>query len=296
MKKVLLIVLALTAGIFSTQAQSIGMVGTAAAGWPDDNNQTDIVMGTVDNVNFTYYSLVSPGGELKFRQDFAWSVNWGSADFPTGTGTQDGANIQVPEGIYDVTFNIDTGEYAFTAPTVTIGMVGTAADGWPNDDDPQIDVEMSSADGENYTLTAYESVGGEAKFRQNYDWTVNWGASDFPSGTATQDGANIQVPAGTYDIEFNIVTGAYSFNQAALSNGRFEEVTFSVFPNPSSDQWNIEPRNGEVITKIELFNLLGKRVLTSTSTSINANGLTSGVYLARIESQGAVSTIKLIKR
>ena len=38
----------------------------------------------------------------------------------------------------------------------------------------------------------------ELKFRENMDWAVNWGAADFPAGTAEQDGANIPVPPGTY--------------------------------------------------------------------------------------------------
>ena len=52
---------------------------------------------------------------------------------------------------------------------------------------------------------------GEAKFRLNNDWGVNWGAGDFPSGIGTQDGPNIPVTAGNYTVRFNVLTGEYSF-------------------------------------------------------------------------------------
>ena len=52
---------------------------------------------------------------------------------------------------------------------------------------------------------------GEVKFRQDNDWSANWGSYAFPSGLAYQDGPNIPVPAGTYNITFNRTTGEYSF-------------------------------------------------------------------------------------
>jgi hypothetical protein len=58
--------------------------------------------------------------DLKFREGQSWDVNWGSTEFPSGTGVQDGGNIPVPLNtnftvtIYSITFNCKTGEYTFT--------------------------------------------------------------------------------------------------------------------------------------------------------------------------------------
>jgi len=58
--------------------------------------------------------------EMKFRLDSQWAINWGSVDFPEGTGVQDGPNIpvpidpNVPKEEYYVTFNCQTGAYTFT--------------------------------------------------------------------------------------------------------------------------------------------------------------------------------------
>jgi hypothetical protein len=86
-----------------------------------------------------------------------------------------------------------------------VGIIGSALPtGWNSD------VDMLTLDGEMYgaivTCTA-----GEAKFRQDDDWAINWGAADFPVGVGTQGGANIPVPAGAYMVIFNRTTGMYSF-------------------------------------------------------------------------------------
>jgi len=58
--------------------------------------------------------------ELKFRENQDWGVNWGSTEFPSGTGYQDGPNIPVllnssfETTIYNVSFNCATGGYTFT--------------------------------------------------------------------------------------------------------------------------------------------------------------------------------------
>ncbi|MDV7392558.1 hypothetical protein RZS08_14425, partial [Arthrospira platensis SPKY1] len=72
---------------------------------------------------------------------------------------------------------------------------------------------MSTTDGVNYSASnvSFPAGGGLVKFRQDSSWNVNWGSNQFPSGVATQGGLDIPVPAGSYDITFNIQTGAYNF-------------------------------------------------------------------------------------
>ncbi|MDI1257314.1 MAG: fibronectin type III domain-containing protein, partial [Flavobacterium sp.] len=86
-----------------------------------------------------------------------------------------------------------------------ISFVGEAASGWDTD------IYLSSTDGIVYTLNNYTLSTGGLKFRQNSNWIINWGNATFPSGTGVQDGVNIPVVACNYDINFNIVTGAYNF-------------------------------------------------------------------------------------
>ncbi len=77
---------------------------------------TGIGAGNLDRVNMWYAKGVKLGDtELKFAADGGLDVNWGSAAFPYGIGVQDGANITVAEGTYDVFFNDITGQYYFVS-------------------------------------------------------------------------------------------------------------------------------------------------------------------------------------
>ena len=75
-------------------------------------------------------------------------------------------------------------------------------------------------------------------------------------------------------------------------------ITLVTFPNPSNSGWNIKTSN-TVINSVEVFNLLGKRVVSqknnSTDVAISTDGLTSGIYLARVTTDLGTKTIKLIK-
>jgi hypothetical protein len=75
-------------------------------------------------------------------------------------------------------------------------------------------------------------------------------------------------------------------------------VNVSVYPNPSNSNWNFRTGN-TVITSVEVFNLLGKRVVSqnnnSTEIAISTQGLSSGIYIARITTEQGVKSVKLIR-
>ena len=181
---------------------SIGIIGSATpGGWGAETPM-------VKQADGSYRLVIGLGdGEAKFRANNSWDVNWGATGFPSGTATAGGANIPVTGGIYVVDFNPNTGAYSFNLASV--GIIGSATpSGWDNDTDMNLD--LASGIGVvslNLALTA-----GEAKFRLNNAWDVNWGATGFPTGVGTPGGANIPVPAGTYTVKFNVNTGEYSFN------------------------------------------------------------------------------------
>ena len=97
-------------GLFSSQ--SIGLSG-------DFNNWGDEVLTTSDNITYTKTVTFSVSGNAKFRQNGSWTTNWGANAFPSGTGTQNGANIPVPAGTYNITFNRTTGDYNFASTIVS---------------------------------------------------------------------------------------------------------------------------------------------------------------------------------
>ncbi|MDR1984827.1 MAG: SusF/SusE family outer membrane protein [Prevotellaceae bacterium] len=89
----------------------VSLIGEFSS-WGSDMDLTktdyDPHIWIVDNVNL-------PAGELKFRANYDWGINWGAEDqFPYGKGVSGGANIVVPDaGTYFVKFNDLTGHYVF---------------------------------------------------------------------------------------------------------------------------------------------------------------------------------------
>ncbi|MFN7117910.1 MAG: SusF/SusE family outer membrane protein [Saprospiraceae bacterium] len=96
---------------------------------------------------------------------------------------------------------------------------------------------------------------GEAKFRADDAWTVNWGAADFPSGIGRQDGPNIPISAGTWRVRFEPGTGAYSFTRAvALSSNAKDLYLVGTFNNFQGNQYkfNLVANNTWVLKEIQL--------------------------------------------
>ena len=152
-------------------------------------------------------------GNAQFDVD---GVVSGGTTFPTGTAINSTDLIPVPAAFFSsITINIDTGAYTFVLiPPVSI--IGDGVGGWPGSagNPGPLDInQLISTDGVNYKIDKLACIVGPAKFRQNNDWAVNWGNAAFPSGTGTQGGDNIAITtAGTYDVTFNRVTGAYNFS------------------------------------------------------------------------------------
>jgi hypothetical protein len=188
---------------------TVGIIGSGTpGGWDSDTdltkdpNNPHIWTGTISLTN----------GEAKFRAENEWTNNWGGSTAPSGTGVRDGANIPVTAGTYAVRFNDATGEYSFNAnnrgtPYDKVGIIGSGTpQGWDSDTDLIKNPSNPLLWSKTIVITD-----GEAKFRADDAWTVNWGSSSFPSGIASQDGPNIPSASGTYFITFNSGTGEYSF-------------------------------------------------------------------------------------
>lgn len=209
MRKSILFAAALLFGMTFSYAQitSVGLIGSATPnGWDSD---VDMVQDTAD-MHLWSLNIDLVAGEAKFRADDDWAVNWGDTGFPWGTGVQDGPNIPVGySGNYTVTFNDSTGAYYFEI-TSPIGIIGDATPGgWAFD----TNMFPDTADTNVFVLTL-DLGAGEAKFRQDDDWPVNWGAADFPTGIGVQDGPNIPIAkAGNYTVTLDTASGAYSFTE-----------------------------------------------------------------------------------
>ena len=142
-----------------------------------------------------------------------------------------------------------------------------------------------------YSTVAYKT----ADISSTGDFTVT-ATADEMSQAVIQYGFAVTGPlADPADTSLgSVVVGAETLR---LEDTKF--INVSVYPNPSSSNWNFRTPN-TVINSVEVFNLLGKRVASqrsnnSTETSISTQGLSSGIYIARITTEQGAKSVKLIK-
>ena len=82
-----------------------------------------------------------------------------------------------------------------------------------------------------------------------------------------------------------------------LDNLDTENVTkesIKIYPNPVQDELNIQTNN--LVKQIEIFDLTGKKVLTSKSKNINIQHLSKGTYLVKVITDKEELTQKVIKK
>lgn len=74
-----------------------------------------------------------------------------------------------------------------------------------------------------------------------------------------------------------------------------DDSTIKLFPNPANETLNIVSTSP--ISKVQLFNMLGQKVLERTNTNtLNVSNLVSGIYIAKIYGEGnTVSTKRFTK-
>lgn len=151
-----------------------------------------------------------------------WDVAWGSvADGETaaeGDLVNSGANAFVcPEkgAYYTLTIDMSTKKYSWTKldnqePQAFehVSIIG-GFNNWAGD------VDMTQTAPHNWYLRHKFTDAAEVKFRADHDWTTSWGGQSAALADmiycAAAGGDNLNIPAGTYDIYFNDITGQFMF-------------------------------------------------------------------------------------
>ena len=207
---------------------SIGVIGTAVGGWDAD---IDFQFNTENQKFFLDVTLVE--GEMKFRADDDWAVNWGVATpgVKMEKGVLDGSeNITVPAGNYriylnfnnpeELTFELNANDYGAAAPETPVepepevpvlegwGLVGEH-NNWGETADIMLTETAGFLAAKNVALEASKQF----KLRKDGKWDENRGAEgdvepfEVTLGTALKlvaNGKNLTVPTtGEYDIYFD---------------------------------------------------------------------------------------------
>ena len=297
MKKIFTLLTALVMGVVAyAQFPAVGIIGSAV---PPYDWSADVDMITVDGE--MYAGIVTcVAGEAKFRQDDAWAINWGAADFPIGVGVQDGPNIPVAAGTYLVIFNRTTGMYSFqtnfdvtykvditnylaggatlAANGIRVGgnftdnggsvAAGAVANWSPADANSAMNDEGNNI----WAITVsypVASLGATQYYKfVNGDWGSNEGTD--AANTIAVDSCGVDDGAGNINRTYTLMPGTVCYvwdacTACGVSVAENAIANLTVAPNPASDVVNFtfEASNTASAT-VTLFDLAGKVVATKT--------------------------------
>ncbi|WP_445453613.1 PQQ-dependent sugar dehydrogenase [Flavobacterium sp. 25HG05S-40] len=113
--------------------------------------------------------------------------------------------------------------------------------------------------------------------------TITWAIN--PTGSITTFGEDVNGEL------YAAVSGTiYKIIDSSLSNSDFEKNGFSIYPNPAKDKVYIKNTSDIVLTKVELFDITGKLLLSETAAanpeaSLQVADLAKGMYVVIIETQ-----------
>ena len=172
---------------YTVQKPILYMAGDAN-GWKHSD-----VLNSEDGVHYTGYMYLNQNG-FKFCTQKNWDgTNYGGAFFGE---SEDNIMMTQEAGFYQV--DVDLSAKTYTLTPFTIGIIGNATPtGWDSDTNMTYNPEEHCWELKNVTLSD-----GEMKFRHTNDWSLSWGGE--LDNLTTQNGPNIAVAAGTYDIKLEV--------------------------------------------------------------------------------------------
>jgi len=77
-------------------------------------------------------------------------------------------------------------------------------------------------------------------------------------------------------------------------DGVDERETVSIYPNPAHDVVFVGGNNG--LQHVEVFNVTGQRVISTTETEINVSQLESGIYIVRVTAEDRMVIRSIVKQ
>ena len=101
---------------------------------------------------------------------------------------------------------------------------------------------------------------------------------------ATSDGQSM-------DFEINVV-----MHYVDDGMGENEVDIISVYPNPTQDVMYVGANNGLSVQRVEVFNVAGQKVMSSTESVINVSELGSGMYIVRVTTDDRIVVRNIVKQ
>jgi hypothetical protein len=152
---------------------------------------------------------------------------------------------------------------------------------------------------------AYDTTTGETTWKVATVYTAlpaaNWAGPfvpdevDFVSAVPTTNAAASDFIVDNYTVKATESEALLGVSTVA------QKVNFTVSPNPANDFVSINSSVNTSISNVEMFDLNGRlvksvKVDNLSSTSVNINDLSTGVYMMKITSENGIVSKKVIKQ
>lgn len=182
-----------------------------AAGWSIDNNNMPIFRDPKENAKQYYTGYFNADGFKLIEQIGFWAPMYGTNGAAvqyraTESDADPGVFPTAAAGYYSFEINLEELTYKITPYTgpmttyATIGLTGSVLTGDDTGWDTEVPLVKSDFDGHIWKVTQTLKA-GKMKFKANNSWDVSWG----------DNGGDIFVEAGKYEIWFNDLDGRYMF-------------------------------------------------------------------------------------
>ncbi len=243
----------------------------------------EILLGTEGNCDYSSY----PNYDISFFMEH---------NFVFSHFLIDGETIENPAGMYDASFSCESASGAFEHFNPSyMGVCGNSTSSFVFlNDNNTFTVESRGATSLGQ-CNPYEYPLGDAQEGRYFNILTGY----------IQDSPDNPLPVHYQKLEAGNVLHVWTdeneklvFNTYALGVDNIGmKQKFSFYPNPVSSVFTIDTSLTDY--HIEIFNLLGKEILTrqavTSSTQLDLSSLTNGVYFVTITSGGESFTIKLVK-
>jgi len=259
----------------------------------DSNNTDDILVSSYGNNQIVWYKIGSfgfvQGGTVVSNFSGAFGCEGGDIDLDGDDDVIATAFLANEVAWFE---NTDGTGGNFTKHTIDTNLPGASYIHWLDiDSDGDKDIVATG-----YGTTSGSTVTGSQIViyyndgSQNFTKTVIDNTSMGPANFSVQDfNGN-----GDYDVA--VAAGVSDeFVLLSQSNGGVDEVTGSllkVFPNPASDFLNIEADSE--ITQISVFDITGRKVLTTKQHHIGLDSFKTGYYLVKVRLGQQTITKKIL--
>lgn len=189
----------LSALSYKIESYTWGIVGSATPGQWDG---PDVALEYDPTTDMWKAVTKLSAGQIKFRKNNDWGVNFGLGDTEGTLKENSPTNIPVTAGNYIVEVNFNDNTYTLTPIDFIWGVVGSATPGGWNG--PDIKMSMDYSKEGVWYVNGADLIDGEIKFRANEDWGNNYGLGSADGVLEYNSPNNIPVGAGKYNVVLDL--------------------------------------------------------------------------------------------